>query len=75
MGAQPADTMMALLPPVGWADVAMKQDLSNLELRLDAKMNVLRVDLSREMRNYFFALVSAFTVLLTLATAISHLLP
>jgi hypothetical protein len=34
-----ADTLMALLPPVGWADVATKDDLHQLEARLDAGMH------------------------------------
>ena len=35
MGPEPADSLMALLPPVGWADVATKHDLSELEKRID----------------------------------------
>lgn len=34
LGTQRADTLMALLPPVGWADVATKEDLHQLEARL-----------------------------------------
>ena len=29
---------MELLPPVGWADVATKQDLRELEARLEARL-------------------------------------
>lgn len=39
LGTRIADTLMALLPPVGWADVATKDDLLQLELRLDARLD------------------------------------
>jgi hypothetical protein len=49
IGAEAADTMMELLPPVGWADVATKDDLRQLELRLNARMDALRAELRGEM--------------------------
>jgi hypothetical protein len=39
MGRSSADTLMSLLPPVGWADVATKHDLSELEARLEARLD------------------------------------
>ena len=39
MGSDRAETMMSLLPPVGWADVATKHDLDQLELRLDLRFD------------------------------------
>ena len=39
LGTQVADTLMALLPPVGWADVATRDDLLQLEARLDARLD------------------------------------
>jgi len=36
LGEDPGITLMELLPPVGWADVATKQDLALLEQRLEA---------------------------------------
>ena len=41
-GADEGITLMELLPPVGWADVATKQDLGALEDRMDARFD--RVD-------------------------------
>lgn len=56
MGREPADTMMELLPPVGWSDVARTSDLTALrgemaELRAELKGEVaeLRVELKSEM--------------------------
>jgi hypothetical protein len=37
LGPERAETLMALLPPVGWADVATKQDLTHLEERLTTR--------------------------------------
>jgi hypothetical protein len=35
-GKKPTETLMSLLPPVGWADVATKRDLENLALKMEA---------------------------------------
>ena len=46
LGEARGDTLMSLLPPVGWADVATNRDLDALGLRLDARIDALaaRVD-------------------------------
>jgi hypothetical protein len=36
MGQERASTMMNLLPPTGWGDVATRRDLQLLEARIDA---------------------------------------
>lgn len=38
LGAVPAETLFGYLPPVGWADVATKEDLRQLEGRLTARI-------------------------------------
>lgn len=42
LGAQPTSTLMTLLPPVGWADVATKDDLHALEASLRGDIAELR---------------------------------
>ena len=41
MGPERAATMMNLVPPVGWADVATRRDLAELEARLDARFDTV----------------------------------
>lgn len=48
LGSEEATTMMELVPPVGWADVATKRDVDNLEL-------AIRADLHRELKNHLLA--------------------
>ena len=57
MGSDSAETLMNLLPPVGWADVAtkhdlvlLKQDLLDLERRLDLTMSAVSSELRASFR-------------------------
>ncbi|HEY2430487.1 MAG TPA: hypothetical protein VGI06_16215 [Acidimicrobiales bacterium] len=49
LGAQPARTLMELLPPVGWSDVARQSDLTHMGALLRSEMADLRVELKTEM--------------------------
>jgi hypothetical protein len=62
LGAVPAATLMALLPPVGWADVATKQDVAALRSELKGEMAELRgemAELRSEMASMLPKLIAA----------------
>lgn len=41
LGDAPAATLMSLLPPAGWADVATKTDLADLERRIQLQFDLV----------------------------------
>ena len=49
LGPDSTSTLMSLLPPVGWADVATKQDLRILEHGVRAEIADLRSEVHREI--------------------------
>jgi hypothetical protein len=84
MGTERADSLMGLLPPVGWADVATKHDLTELEGRMNLRFEKvdLRFDklearfdakLERELRNQmrtlFFGLLTALFTMASICIA------
>lgn len=49
LSEEAADTLMELLPPVGWADVATKTDLQHLRDELKSDIHSLRNELKGDM--------------------------
>lgn len=82
LGSEKVATLMELLPPVGWADVATKRDLDQLrgalEARIDAKVDglghELRAEMFREQRNQTLAIIGANTTITALLLAAFQLL-
>ncbi len=62
--------MMELLPPVGWADVATKQDLASLEARLTDRFTA---ELQRELRHQLWAILGTLVVAVFLSQILEHL--
>jgi hypothetical protein len=49
LSEEAADTLMELLPTVGWADVATKTDLQHLHDELKADIHALRVEFKADI--------------------------
>jgi hypothetical protein len=49
LGRGPTETLMQLLPPVGWADVATTSDVESQGTALRSELTTLRSDLRGEM--------------------------
>ncbi len=68
-------TLMELLPPVGWADVATKHDVATVALRLDAvdrRLDVVdhRLDeLAREIRAQTWKLMTLMVAVVGVVVA------
>jgi hypothetical protein len=64
LGDDEGITLMELLPPVGWADVATKQDLVHLETALGARIDAQKYEIlgtmEREMRNLTWRLFTLY---------------
>jgi hypothetical protein len=64
VGKEGATTMMEMLPPVGWADVATKRDLDQqrelLELKIESTDKGNRADFEKAMRHQLTVILSAF---------------
>jgi hypothetical protein len=83
MGKDRAATMMSLLLPAGWADVATKRDLEVMAERIEARLGAridrftsdlheLRSDLQRTFVTWIFAAQSAVIASLGLLIAFTR---
>ena len=72
-GRERADTLMSLLPPVGWADVATKTDVDHLRVAtktdLESLENRVLLAVRGETRTLLFALVSVVVAVASLTYA------
>ena len=72
MGEQRATTLMELLSPAGWADVATKQDLALLRTELKGEMFELRSEFERGLRTQLFSIYVFNGIFMSLAVGLAQ---
>jgi hypothetical protein len=77
LGSGAADTLMGYPPPVGWADVATKHDLTALEerlqLRMDARFFDMEARFERAIRHQTATLFSGLVASVGLTVGLMQL--
>jgi hypothetical protein len=61
LGPESAETLMEMMPPVGWADVATKRDLDALEERMDLRFAAMEHKLMAGFRAELLAQSNVIT--------------
>ena len=82
LSEEAADTLMELLPPVGWADVATKTDIQHLrdEIKADMRALQLTIEIAIEKRIHeqtkwlITTMIAMNTVMLAASVALSKLI-
>ena len=74
MGKERATTLMAMVSPTGWADVATKQDLVLLRTELKGEMHNLSATFHRALWTHTITTVTAGGVLMGIAVALAQLI-
>ena len=82
LSEEAADTLMELLPPVGWADVSTKTDLQHLRAELKADIQALQLSfettlekrLHEQMKWFITTMIAMNAVTVAVAVALSKLI-
>jgi len=71
LSEEAADTLMELLPPVGWADVATKTDLQHLQLTIEVSVRKL---IHEQTKWLITTMIAMNAVTVAVAVALSKLI-
>ena len=72
MGKERATTLMAMVSPTAWADVATKQDLALLRTELKGEMFELRSEFERGLRTQLFSIYVFNGIFMSLAVGLAQ---